>query len=227
MTGHTEVIDALAGECRSLSEAVDPVPEAAFDRPTRCPAWNAKELLGHVYRAVDRIGVYLAAPHPQAPTHDAVAYFGAYDRAQGSADALDVARRGRDQADAFATSRALVEACDGHWPEVVGLAGAADPAVVVATFGPALRLDEYLKTRVLELTVHGLDLADALDLDPWATPAGLAVTGEILRALAGDDEGRVAWDAVAMVEAATGRRPVSDPAREALGPLAARLPVVG
>ncbi|MEU2020510.1 hypothetical protein ABZ541_31210, partial [Micromonospora sediminicola] len=36
---------------------------------------------------------------------------------------------------------------------------------------------EFLRTRVVEVAVHGLDLADALDRSPWTTP-GTSPTSE-------------------------------------------------
>ena len=41
-------------------------------------------------------------------------------------------------------------------------------------------LDEFVASRVVEAVVHGLDLTDALGLDPIATPDGVAVAAEIL-----------------------------------------------
>jgi len=225
-----EVTSALRGECRSVSEALADCPEEAFVRRSRCPEWNAKELLGHVYRAVDRIDVYLSEPPPTAATHDGVSYFRSFDPLPGSAGSLGVAVRGREEAAAFASARALVEAWNARWPAVLALASATDPGRLVMTFGPSIRLDEYLRTRVLEVTVHGLDLADALDLEPWATAAGRSVTAQIIRGLAGEPDAGpddVPWDSIAVIEAATGRAALSDETRRALGSRAERFPLIG
>ena len=44
------------------------------------------------------------------------------------------------------------------------------PFPAIATPYGLIALDEYLVTRVVEFTIHGLDLAHAIDLD-WKPPA--------------------------------------------------------
>ena len=225
-----ELIAALRGECHNVTECLGECPEEAFVRRTRCPEWNAKELLGHVYRAVDRIDVYLSEPAPTAATHDGVTYFRSFDPLPGSTSSLGVAVRGREEAAAFPTARALVEAWNGRWPAVLERSATTDPARLVMTFGPTIRFDEYLRTRVLEVTVHGLDLADGLDIEPWATAAGRSVTAGILRGLAGEpDDGPdgVPWESIAVIEAATGRAALSEETRRALGSRASTFPLIG
>ncbi|TMK96758.1 MAG: hypothetical protein E6G40_10105, partial [Actinobacteria bacterium] len=57
-------LEALAEECEEVSKIVLDLPEADFDRPTRCTAWTVKELVGHIYRDVDRINTALSTPPP-------------------------------------------------------------------------------------------------------------------------------------------------------------------
>ena len=64
-----------------------------------------------------------------------------------------------------------------------------------------MALDQYLATRVVELVVHGLDLADAIGLDVNPPPASADVTVRVLSDLAGD------CAATASIRALTGRRP--------------------
>ena len=85
-------------------------------------------------------------------------------------------------------------------------------AVLVAPGGIAwTRFDQGLATRVVELTVHGLDLAAAIGSTTLMSPEALAITGQILderldgsRPTGLDDDAR--W-----VAAATGRAPHPDP----------------
>lgn len=98
----------------------------------------------------------------------------------------------------------------------------------MVTWGPALTLDELLKTRVLEVMVHGTDLSDALGRPPWATPHGLAITGEIMRRLAGADlSPDLGWDDLTLIEKGSGRSPLTQEERGALGSLADRFPLMG
>lgn len=101
-----------------------------------------------------------------------------------------------------------------------------DPARPFKTFAPTLRLDEYVKTRVLEMTVHGLDLADALGREPWTTSSAADVTREILVALLGRTHPpELGWDDVAFFDTATGRRALGDRERTILGEAGDRFPL--
>jgi hypothetical protein len=63
-----------------------------------------------------------------------------------------------------------------------------------------------LTTRVVELTVHGLDLARALGVPPCATVKGRADTVATLEGLLGiRAPSALAWDEVTFVEKGTGR----------------------
>jgi uncharacterized protein (TIGR03083 family) len=199
--------------------------EEDFARETRCPPWRVKELLGHLYRDVDRLGTALAAPADLSVEEDGVSYWRTYDPV---ADGPDIADRAKEISDGYATGADLARAFDKMWPERVAAAGEADPSRSVQTFGPVLRLDEFLKTRVLELVVHRLDLLEALgrerDVDPRAGEVVIAVLDGLL------GEGRPAalgWTDVEFIEAGTGRRPISAEERATLGRLAERFPLLG
>ena len=71
---------------------------------------------------------------------------------------------------------------------------------------------EFLRTRVFELAVHGLDLAAALDREPWMTPSAAEVTGELLlpAAAAGARlRADAGWDQVTLIAKLTGRCPAT------------------
>ena len=72
-------------------------------------------------------------------------------------------------------------------------------------------LTEFLRTRVLELAVHGLDLAAALDREPWMTSRAADVTEDLLlpSAAAARLRAGTGWDQVALIAGLTGRRPVT------------------
>ena len=115
------------------------------------------------------------------------------------------------------------------WREALALAGRTDPARLLATtWGPTLRLDEYLKTRVLEVTVHRMDLEDALGRKGWGTDLAISIVDDILAGLLGEDPPRdLDWDVVEFIETACGRRPLTDHERKVLGPLAEKFPLLG
>jgi hypothetical protein len=83
--------------------------------------------------------------------------------------------------------------------------------VVRTRHGDLMLLTEFLRTRVLELAVHGLDLAVALGREPWMTRPAAQVTEELLlpAPAAATLRARTGWDQVTAIGALTGRRPVT------------------
>ncbi len=72
-------------------------------------------------------------------------------------------------------------------------------------------LSEFLRTRVFELAVHGLDLAAALDRAPWMTALAAEVTGELLLPAAAGARLRAetGWDQVTLIAKLAGRSPAT------------------
>lgn len=150
-----------------LATLVDRVPQDRLDGPG-LGEWSLRELIGHTSRAVSTVTEYLEAPEPAAPTvHSASEYLEVVLRQQGDDEAIALRGRaaaqrlGDQPADALA---ALVVAA-------IRAVDAADPERLVTVGGEvAMPLGEYLRTRVFELTVHGVDIADAAGLD-WTPPS--------------------------------------------------------
>ena len=219
-----DALDALRSECLLVSEVLAEASEQDFSRPTRCTEWNVKELLGHMYRDVDRTNTGLALPPPPAADTNAVTYWRSYDPGP---DAADIASRAKELAGGFDSGSELLEAWDEMWRRACDGAATEHRERVIMTWARALTLDDFLKTRVLEITVHGLDLADALRRPPWPTEAGLAITREILRGLLEAElPADLEWDEVTFVETGTGRRRLTEDERAILGPLAERFPLL-
>lgn len=215
---------ALREECELLSQLVMGLSDEEFNRPTRLPAWNVKELLGHLYRGIDRTNWALDDDEPVVPDEDAVSY---WRRLNPSYDATHIADRAKEVADRFGSGQELAVAWDELWRRAVGRAANADPDRPMKTWEPVLTMDDFLKTRVLELTVHRADLMDALELPPAPSDGGMEVTQEILLGLLDADITALPdWDGVEFIEKGTGRRPLSEDDRAALGALADRFPLL-
>jgi uncharacterized protein (TIGR03083 family) len=223
----TDPIVALREECAEVSAIGARLDDPDFARPTRCPLWNLKELIGHLYRDVDRINQALDNPAPPEETHDSITYFRSYDPTPGGADATGVAERSKEVAARYATGRDLVDAWNELWPRTLDRAAEADPSRLVVTFGPALTFEEYLKTRVLEVTVHRMDVEDALGVRGWGTDSAVSIVDDILVGLLGTEPPRsLDWDVVDFIETGTGRRELTDEERTKLGVrLAKRFPL--
>jgi uncharacterized protein (TIGR03083 family) len=218
-------VDALKGECELVSQLVLGLPEEDFDKRTRLPEWTVKEVLGHMTRGVDRINVFLDAPPPPAADTDAISYWTRYDPIT---DSPEVAQRGKDVAARYESGQQLAAAWDETWRRATGRAGTEDRSrLVEVSWGPALTLDEYVKTRVLEITVHRMDMENALGLKGWGTDAAISIVDEILEGLLGEEPPtELEWDAVDFIDVGTGRRPPTDHEREILGDLAERFPLL-
>jgi len=203
-------VDAFGAEAGRLSEQVLDADETAFARGSRCPPWSVGELLYHVRIGAGRIPGMLAETEPaDGALIPAASYFRPGERFSSAVndDRIVVAQRG---AAALGTGAAVARDFDRAWRESwVKVRRAGQARVVCTRHGDRMLLTEFLGTRVLELAVHGLDLAAGLGRPPWMTSAAACVVaamllpaGAIARLL--DESG---WDQVTLIAKATGRLP--------------------
>src|SRR5919201_5701438 len=106
-------IEALRDECGEVSKVLAHLTEEDFAKPTRCTAWNVKELMGHIYRVVDRINAALSSDPTGEATDDSVSYWRAYEPA---ADGPDIAERAKERANMYPSGRDLAAAWEELWP---------------------------------------------------------------------------------------------------------------
>ena len=205
-------VDAFGAEAGRLSEQVLGADETAFARGSRCPPWSVGELLYHVRIGAGRLPGMLAEPEPaDGPLISAAGYFRPGERFSPGVndDRIAAAQRG---AAALGTGAAVARDFDRAWRESWAKVGQAGQARVVRTrHGDRMLLSEFLRTRVLELAVHGLDLAAGLARPPWMTDAAARVVAELLLPAGAiarllDESG---WDQVTLIAKATGRLPLT------------------
>ncbi|WP_405219330.1 maleylpyruvate isomerase N-terminal domain-containing protein [Agrococcus sp. Ld7] len=180
---------------------VERVPRGALDGPG-LGEWSLRELIGHTSRAISTVSDYLSAPEPATSTvHSASEYLEVVLRQQGDDEAI--ALRGRAAAQQLGDDPAT--AISELFGDAVRALALADPARLVAVGSDgrvAMPLREYLRTRVFELTVHGVDIADAAGLD-WTPPSAHLI--DALHLAATNATARdVGVEALRML---TGRRP--------------------
>ncbi|MEH1098433.1 maleylpyruvate isomerase N-terminal domain-containing protein [Micromonospora sp. CPCC 205561] len=198
---------AFRDECERLGDELRGVDGADFDRPTDCRPWTVRELLAHVRTGARRLVDMLAAPPPPHAEVDAARYYGAAKFTPPvDAARIDSGRREGRELD----GPALVADFDRAWRGALDAVDAAPPGRVVRTrHGDAMALAEFLRTRVVEVGVHGLDLAAALDRPPWLTPGAAAVVADLLtggRAVPAE----LGWDRLTLIRKATGRAGLTD-----------------
>lgn len=124
--------------------------------------WDLKELAAHTMRSVALPGRFLAEPEPEmADLESPLAYFLSY--LDGGEDMRNmVADRGRQEAESLTTDPAT--AFQQSLVTSLAAIGSARVDRRLATPFGSLSLDDYLATRVFELTVHGFDLAEATSI---------------------------------------------------------------
>ncbi|MEA2001717.1 MAG: maleylpyruvate isomerase N-terminal domain-containing protein [Actinomycetota bacterium] len=164
--------DAVAGMLEDVSDFT--IPGLGI--------WDLSGLAGHFVRAIRTPITYLQEPIPDGePLPSAAAYVAGYLRWRGEdADAADdaVAARGADELSVDGPHPAHLIRLEAGRLDV--MLAQENPARLVPTrFGP-MRLDHYLRTRSMELIVHGLDIAKAVGHD-WSPPS--ALLGDVLTLL--------------------------------------------
>ena len=228
-----EVLDAFAAEAQSLAAALAGESPAAFGRPSPCPPWTVAELFWHVTTAAGRVSGMLAEPEPEPEPEPGtgdpraggpglVSAAGYYQPDQRFSAATNADRIGSAQRGSAGLGPAELRAeFDRAWPLAWAAARDARPGRRVRTrHGDLMLLTEFMRSRVLELAVHGLDLAAGTGRDPWLTDLAAGVVQDLILPGPGGAEAllrtQLGWDRVTLIAKATGRRPLTAVERAAV-----------
>lgn len=186
------------------------VMAAEWHRPTRCAPWTVKDLLAHVRVVIAWLPGMLAAPAPTRAEVSAVEYYRPDDRFAADSNATRIALA-RDHAAELLSGAALADDFEATWRQVDRLCRAEPKGRVVRTrHGDPMFLSEFLLTRVVEVAVHGLDLADALDREPWLTTQAADVVQDILLGPDGPAAlEKLGWGQLRFLRKATGREAIT------------------
>jgi uncharacterized protein (TIGR03083 family) len=174
--------------------------------PTRLDGWSVRVLLGHLQAGAEALWRWTGEDVSDRTELDAISYWDpAGQVAEGSsAWALDFAAKKSDEQIVGGLEQALQRGAEA-------ISDASADAIIVPPIGPAwIRFDEFVVTRVLELTVHGLDLAAAANVSVEPDPNAVEITTAVLDARLGAGRPADLVDDIAWIEAATGRRPHGD-----------------
>jgi uncharacterized protein (TIGR03083 family) len=162
--------------------------------------WDVRSLVGHTSRAISTVETYLLAdPAPEVTAPNAEDYYATVFSEYTDNDAI--AARGVEAGKHLTEdSGAEFEATLNRALELIKESG---PDRIVAIGSIGIPLDEYLRTRVFELVVHGMDIAKAANLD-HGIPANVVANVADLAARVAVRKG----DGEAILFALTGRRPL-------------------
>ena len=148
-----------------------------WNEPSTLPDLEIGALAGHLARAVLTVHWYLDMPEADPPTISAGEYFTTVTNELGSDANVEIRER-------------AVDAAKGGWARLyLDLGNALDHLRRrladeradhrIPTGGRALLLDEYLRTRIVELVVHIGDLCRSLEIEipdmPEATRIAIGV----------------------------------------------------
>lgn len=218
-------MDAFSRSWAALLEAVAGVADADFARDSGCAGWLVRDLVCHLVIDAQDVLITLATPAGTEPTRDAASYWvlgGGDDAATGEDPLAALTVR---LAAAYEEPWLLRFHLDDLGSAAGRAAGLADRAARVGTRDQVLTAGDYLDAYVLEWTLHHLDLIAHLP-DAAGPPAeGLARSRALLERIAGAAFPTALCDTDALL-VGTGRRAPDAAERAALGPLAARLPLV-
>ncbi|SCL36650.1 TIGR03083 family protein [Micromonospora rhizosphaerae] len=194
---------AFRDECARLEEILRGLDAADLDRPTPCPPWAVRELLAHVRTGAGRLVDMLAAPPPDRAEVDAAGYFGA-TKFTPEVDGARIDSARREARELVGVPEVAADFARA-WRAADDAVAAQPPGRLVRTrHGDAMTLPEFLRTRVVEVGVHGLDLAVALDRRPWLTPTAADVVAGLLTGGRPVPDG-LGWDPLTLIRKATGR----------------------
>jgi uncharacterized protein (TIGR03083 family) len=162
--------------------------------------WDVRSLVGHTSRAISTVETYLLAdPAPEVTAPTAEDYYATVFTEYTDNDAI--AARGVEAGKHLTEdSGAEFEATLNRALELIRQSG---PERIVAIGPIGIPLGEYLRTRVFELVVHGMDIAKAANLD-HGIPADVVANVADLAARVAVRKG----DGEAILFALTGRRPL-------------------
>jgi len=223
-----DVLTAFQAESERFSQVLEELTEQDWQRPTACTPWLVRDLAGHVLLAVGRTAAMLEGPSPERAEVSAVEYYRPDERFSPQENASRVAQA-QEQAAEHKSGAALAEEFARTWREIHRLC-LAEPAgrVVVTRHGDAMLLSEFLLTRVVEVAVHGFDLAAALEREPWLTPeAGQALETLMLDPQEVPRVRRLGWDQTTFLRKATGRLPLTQPEQDTVRELGIRWLTLG
>jgi len=137
-----------------------------WDRPSALDRMTVGHLAGHTSRAILTLSRYIDQPVEGDPV-DAVAYILTVSEDDDIASPVHRGIRKRAAAEADVGREGLIEGTLRALTQLRLRLPETDPSTLIAVMGGIpIRVDEYVKTRLLELIVHMDDLAASLEIEP-------------------------------------------------------------
>jgi len=221
-------LEAFRCEAGELSRALAGVRGADWARPTRCEPWSVREVLGHIRVVIGWLPQMVEGPAPDRADVSAARYYRPDARFSPQTNAARI-QSARDLAADHGDGARLVADFASIWQQAYRQCRDEPVDRVVRTrHGDAMLLSEFLVTRVVELAVHGLDIADALGREPWlTTEAGETVLGLVIGPAHREHVRELQWDGPTALRKLTGRAALAEPESSRIERLGAKWITLG
>lgn len=202
-------LDAVVNDLREqwdlLRAWLEELPDPRSAEPSTLPRWSIADLVAHLGRVMDSISALQPLPpgdHDPLSLSEYLATYAAADPGYFDQITHDLAASIAD--DPLEHLDRMAEAAFAHIDEL--REGAPDDAPVLARRG-AIELPDFLMSRLIELVVHGYDLAPALPLPTPVDPTARTLVAEALIEVARERTGYAIEvnDPTAWIATATGR----------------------
>lgn len=222
--------DTLAAVYLNFSSLADGLNDADAMLPSRCAGWAVIDVLYHLLMDARGALCAFATPSQRPPSADYVSYWlpwsptSGQPAALGSAGAARHARHVRIAASAYTPVHLAFEWRDTAESAVRAARACGYEALEVQ--GHSLSTADYVATLVVEGAIHYLDMTVSLPGAPEPCAPALALVRQVLEALASATL-PAEWDDATCALKGTGRLPLTDSDRQALGLAAGRLPLFG
>ena len=167
----------------------------SWDGPSALELFTIRGLAGHLLRGTGSVEAYLERPEPDEQPLSAAAYYAAAVDTQDITAPLHVAIRERGEGEAAQGHDALVERLQGLIERLrVRLEGEPAERRMRVHKDMVLTLDDYLVTRLIELTVHIDDLSVSVGVEtPPIPPRALDLATSALVEVARERHGDLAF----------------------------------
>ncbi|MBN6057186.1 maleylpyruvate isomerase N-terminal domain-containing protein, partial [Nonomuraea sp. RK-328] len=218
---------ALAEEGRALSAVLQELEPQDLQLPTNCPPWDLQELVVHIAASISLSDAGFPDAAPQTPLVSAADY---YRRPERDTQAYRQSNVDRTQE---LTRRILASTSAARWfdqishDSITRLSQENLDRIVLISGRGAMKLADWVITRVVSVAAHGLDVALTVKQAPWTSPAALHVVRPVFTTLLGAEiPAALNWDDQTLLAAATGRRALTGDERALLGPQGERFPLL-
>jgi uncharacterized protein (TIGR03083 family) len=218
---------ALTRETQALSTVLHALEPDDLARATNCPPWDLQQLIVHIAASiwVDEPPFPPAEPHQQPRT--AADYYRRPERNTPAYRQDNVDRTVR------LTQQVLADGSAVRWfgevaHQAITILSEHDLDQVVLIPGRgAMRLGDWVVTRVISVAAHGLDVAITLDRTPWSTRPALQVIRPVFVELIGTQPpDALGWDDETLLAVGSGRQALTEHEAGLLGSHAKNIPVL-